>query len=83
MENKKDFEEGTFDFGRCTVMVSIDNGKWHLSISTPSAAPCYKEIKAARYKFIPDNIFMAQIFPPKADFVNVHPFCFHLFQIEI
>lgn len=78
----KEFKEGIFKMGRCTIIVSIDNGEWHLSISTPSASPSYKEIKEARYRFVPNNIYMAQIFPPKEEFVNIHPYCHHLFEIN-
>jgi hypothetical protein len=80
--NKGKFSPGRFKMGRCTVLVTIDNGKWHLSISTPSASPSYNEIKQARYAYVPDDVTMAQIFPPKKEFVNIHPFCHHLWQIE-
>jgi hypothetical protein len=72
-----------YRFGRCTVITSIENGFWHLSISTPDALPSYKEMKEARYKFCPEEIYMAEIFPPKSEFVNFHPFCRHLWQIDI
>jgi len=78
----KEFKEGTFRMGRCTIIISIDDGLWHLSISTSNCSPSYKEIKQARYTYIPDDIYMAQIFPPKADFVNLHPFCHHLWQVN-
>jgi hypothetical protein len=71
-----------YRMGRCLIMVSIDNGKYHLSISTPNASPSYHEIKAARYQFIPNNVVMAQLFPPVEEFVNIHPFCHHLWQID-
>lgn len=80
MENKI-YKEGVFRMGRCNIIISIDDGKWHLSISTRNASPSYKEIKEARYKFLPNDIYMAQIFPPKEEFVNLHPHCHHLFQI--
>ena len=67
--------------GRCAVIVTIDEGSWHLSISTKSALPTYTEMKQARYKFLPDEIYMAEIFPPKAEFVNAHEYCRHLWQI--
>jgi len=67
--------------GRCNIIVSIDNGMWHLSISTPNALPSYKEMKAARYKYLPNEIYAAEIFPPKEEFINVHPYCRHLYQI--
>jgi len=75
-------KEGQFIMGRCTIIVSIDAGEWHLSISTPDAQPSYKEIKEARYKYLPADITVAQIFPPKEEFVNLHPYCHHLWQIK-
>ena len=77
-----EFKEGTFRMGRCVIIISIDVGKWHLSISTRDASPSYKEIKEARYKYIPDDVIMAQLFPSKKDFVNLHPYCHHLWEIK-
>ena len=59
-----------------------ENGLWHLSISHRSRDLTYEEIKAARYALLPDDVHMAMIFPPKAEFVNLHPYCFHLYQIK-
>jgi hypothetical protein len=75
---------GLFRFGRCRVIVTIDEGAWHLSISTdsPKILPSYKEIKAARYKFLPDEIYVAEIFPPKADFISIAEVR-HLYEIDI
>lgn len=72
---------GIFKMGRCDIIITIDDGLWHLSISTPSASPSYNEIKQARYKFLPNDIYIAQIFPPKEEFINIHPYCHHLWQI--
>jgi len=76
------FKPGIFRMGRCRIIVSIDNGLWHLSISTERCSPSYKEIKEARYRYIPNEVTMAQIFPPKEEFVNLHPFCHHLWEIR-
>lgn len=73
---------GVFPFGECIVICTIDEGLWHLSISHKTRYPTYDEIKAARYKFIPDKVTMAMLFPPKAEFVNVHPNCFHLWELK-
>ena len=73
---------GTYKMGRCLVIVTIDAGRWHLSISTPHCSPSYKELKAARYKYLPDNIYMAQIFPPQRFFVNAMPYCHHLWEVK-
>lgn len=72
-----------YTMGRCKVIVSVDNGSWHLSISAPDQLPSYKEMKEARYRYCPGDIYMAEIFPPIAEFVNVHPYCRHLWQIDI
>jgi hypothetical protein len=68
-----DYKEGLFKMGRCNIIVTIDNGRWHLSISTrdPKILPSYKEIKAARYKYTPNDVVMAEIFPPKEEFVSI------------
>lgn len=79
----KEFKEGTFKMGRCEVIVTIDNGLWHLSISCRKNQPSYNEIKEARYKFVPDEVIMAQIFPSMSEFVNLHPFCHHLWEIGV
>lgn len=72
---------GIYTLGSCRIIVTIDAGKWHLSISHPNRLPNYNELKEARYKFLPDNIYAAQIFPPKSEFINLHPNCLHLWQI--
>jgi hypothetical protein len=78
-----DYRPGTFKMGRCFIIITIDNGAWHLSISTKDKLPSYKEIKAARYTFLPNELYFAEIFPPKEEFVNLHPFVRHLWQINI
>lgn len=45
--------------------------------------PSYEEIKHARYELIPNEVTMAQIFPPKEEFVNVHEYCLHLYEINL
>jgi hypothetical protein len=79
---EKEFKEGIFRMGRCQIIVTIDVGRWHLSISTPSCSPSYKEIKEARYRFIPDEVVMAQLFPSKREWVNYHPYCHHLWEVR-
>jgi len=55
--------------------------RWHMSISTPTRYPVWNEIRDARYALMPDDITMAMLLPPKAEYVNVHPNCFHLHEI--
>ena len=70
-----------FQCGPLRVIISKDDGRWHLSISCQTRYPGWDEIKSARYDLLPNNIYMAQILPPKEHFVNCHPNCFHLWEI--
>lgn len=82
--------------GHLTVIVSRHPKAklWHLSIShrlslldpkterpLPGRYPTWDEIKEARYSLLPDSAQMAMILPPKAEYVNVHPTTFHLYEV--
>jgi hypothetical protein len=76
--------------GDCRVLVSLDPTpkggvtrlRWHLSISCSTRYPSWNEIKDARYSLLPDNVTVAMLLPPRAEYVNVHPNCFHLHEID-
>ena len=82
--------------GHLTAFVSPPYGKngWHISLShrsrvlgpltrkpMPGRLPTWDELKEVRYRFTPDEITMAIILPPKAQYVNIHPTTLHLWQI--
>jgi hypothetical protein len=77
-----------YTLGRCRVIVGrepIGAGgelKWHLSISHRARYPTWDEIREARYRFIPNDVTVAMILPPKEEYVNFHENCFHLHEIE-
>lgn len=94
--NTRAFQKEVAD-GFLNLIVGLDpGGGWHMSIShadktlvSPSGhmvpggrVPTYEEIKEARYKFCPNEIYMAMILPPREEFVNVHPTTMHLYQIR-
>lgn len=62
---------------------------WHLSIShrrnkppfPPGRYPRWDEIVEARYRFCPDEVTMAIMLPPKAEYLNLHPTTFHLWEV--
>ena len=68
--------------GQLRILISKDDGLWHLRISHPQRLPTSSEIVHARYSLLPDDIYMAQILPPKSEYVNVHPTTMHLYQIK-
>lgn len=80
--------------GHLTVLVGAetagrDEPRWHLSIShrtnehppKPGRYPTWDEIKDARYRFMPPEIYVAQILPPPDEYVNVASTTFHLWEI--
>jgi hypothetical protein len=66
----------------CRIFVGVENGRWHLSISHPERYPTWDEIKTARYQLVPNDVTMAMLLPPKERYVNIHPNCFHLWEIR-
>jgi hypothetical protein len=55
--------------------------RWHMSISTATRYPVWEEIRDARYALMPNNITVGMLLPPKEEYVNLHPNCFHLHEI--
>jgi hypothetical protein len=70
-------------FGDCMVIVSCEPSGWHLSISHPSRNPTWEEIRDARFQLLPANLTMAMLIPPKAEYVNLSEFCFHIFEVKM
>ena len=67
---------------RLAVIVAWEPGDgWHLSISHPTRYPTWDEIRDARYDLLPDDCTMAMLLPPRAEYVNLHPNCFHLHEV--
>lgn len=67
---------------RLRVIVAWHPGQgWHLSISHPTRYPVWDEIRDARYDLLPDACTMAMMLPPKAEYVAIHPNCFHLHEV--
>lgn len=83
-ETKEDeygmYSTGAFRYKGKNILVVKENGKWHLSVASNHPLG-YQEMKEVRYKFMPDGMDVAQIFPSRANFVNLHENCFHLWEL--
>jgi len=81
---------GAEAFGRGSLRVLLNREErnpggprlLHLSISHPTRYPTWEEIKAARYDLMPHDVMVAMLLPPPADYVNIHPNCFHLWELR-
>lgn len=67
---------------RAIVTRDGDERFWHISVSCANRYPTWEEIKEARYALIPAEVLMAQMLPPKAEYVNLHPNTFHLHEVR-
>lgn len=56
--------------------------RWHLSVSHAKRNPTWEEIRDLRYLLVPDEVTMAMFLPPRDQYVNLHRFCFHLYECE-
>jgi hypothetical protein len=72
----------SYVLGECSVIVTREFAKWHLSIAHRSRLPTWDELSEARYRLIPDGVWMAMMLPPRANYVNLHRFCLQIVQID-
>lgn len=75
------YSTGVFRYKGMNLIIAIEAGKWHLSVSAKFPLG-YQQLKDIRYKFLPNDIQVAQIFPSREEFVNVHQNCWHLWEIN-
>jgi len=55
----------------------------HVSCAYPEHLPTWDTVKHVRNAFFPDDVDVAMILPRKEDYVNLHPYTFHLWQIPV
>ena len=67
--------------GTLTAFAGKEPAGWHVSISHPTRIPTWGEVLAAR-ELAPDDVTMAILFPPAAEYVNVHETCLHLWEVQ-
>lgn len=74
-----------YKWGDIAVCVAKEDGLWHVSISHPRRYPTWDEIFLAWYDLVPDAQHRtgAIILPKKAEYVNIHPNCFHVHEMNI
>ena len=76
--------------GHLSVFVGPEPAGFHLSIShrtndtppVPGRYPTWDEIIEALWEFCPPAMTMVMFLPPKAEYVNVHPTTFHLWELR-
>ena len=74
----------SFYSGRVMVIMSgqrEDSKRWlHVSFSRPNRMPDYDDITMVKRAFIGDDVKAIMIFPERKYYVNLHPYCLHLWS---
>ena len=66
----------------CLIFIGKEEGLYHMSISHKDRYPTWDEIKQARYDLLSKSKTFAMLLPPEKEYVNIHPNCFHLYEIK-
>lgn len=61
-------------------MLGADGGWEHVSVSYKNRVPTWDEMCKVKDMFWKDNECVVQYHPPKSEYVNVHPYCLHLWK---
>lgn len=62
------------------VIAGAELGWEHVSVSLASRTPTWKEMCKVKDLFWPDDVPVMQLHPAKADHINLHPNCLHLWR---
>ena len=62
------------------VVWSWGGGWEHVSVSYPNRCPTWDEMCKVKEMFWHDSEVVVQFHPRKEDYVNIHPFCLHLWR---
>jgi len=62
------------------VVASWTNGWEHVSVSMKNRTPSWDEMCVLKDIFWGEEECVVQYHPPKSEYVNMHPFCLHLWK---
>jgi hypothetical protein len=62
------------------VIASDGEGWEHVSVSLPNRTPTWEEMDYLKNVFWDESDCVMQLHPPRADWVNNHPHCLHLWR---
>lgn len=61
--------------------IENDTGQWeHVSVSLRHRCPTWEEMNFVKDIFFEPEEAVMQFHPPRADYVNNHPYCLHLWR---
>lgn len=70
----------TIEDGDIIVIASIDNEWEHVSVSLNNRCATWKEMCFVKDMFWEDEECVIQFHPPKSKYVNIDPYCLHMWK---
>lgn len=69
-------------FKSCVLtVIASDGNDWdHVSVSLPNRCPNWNEMNHIKDLFFEEPECVMQLHPPKNNYVNIHPYCLHLWK---
>lgn len=62
-------------------IIASDGGGWeHVSVSLQDRCPSWDEMNFTKDLFWDEDDCVVQFHPPRADYINNHPYCLHLWR---
>lgn len=71
-----------YTMGDCSITYQQDYAGHRLSISHPRRYPTWDEVAEARYRLIPNDVYMVMPLPPMEEYLNIHPYMFNLHEVK-
>lgn len=79
--NNGQFMVNSLKFKRALFCQASDGEGWeHVSVSTYDRCPTWEEMAHIKGLLWGDDDLVIQMHPPKADYVNCHQYCLHLWR---
>lgn len=75
------YETGIYLYDYVLILINKELGKWHLYVYERDTTIDYFKLRDIRYKFMPDNMKVAHIFPNRNEIDNTNKYCFHLYEL--
>jgi hypothetical protein len=65
----------------CSAREEADGKRWmHVSCSRPSRMPDWEDLRLVKDTFIGRDRKAIQVLPAQSEYVNLHPYCLHLWS---
>lgn len=71
-----------------SVIATLDHAQphgklLHVSLAYPNRLPDWETVRMVKEAFFPEDIDACMILPRKDDYINLHEYCLHIWQLPV